>query len=157
MPDESSNDTKVQLTIGIKASASRVWSVLTDPAQLGKWMLEEGLDVHSEGAVGGAIVFRGDLHGIDFETRGTIEAFESERVFAYRYWSTLSHPTLPDVPENYAVIRFELEPIESGTGLTITLEKFPDDSTFHHANFYWSVAIERLREFCEDRASSAGR
>jgi len=142
---------KFDLQLNIEAPASRVWTAVTDPVELGRWMLEEGLDVRSDGVVGGAIVISGDLHGIAFETKGTIRALEPERVFEYAYWSTLSFPTLPDIPANYAVLRFVLEPIESGTRLTLAGRRFPDDSTYRHAGLYWEVALLRLRDACEGR------
>lgn len=145
----------LHLTLDIAAPLDRIWTALTDPLELGRWMLEEGVQVRLEGVVGGAIVISGDLHGIEFETRGTIRAWEPGRVFEYAYWSTLSYPTLPDAPENYAVLRFGLEPLGSGARLSVTGTEFPDDSTYRHAGLYWEVALLRLRDVCENRDATS--
>lgn len=156
MSDEASRAAEIRLSIDIAAPTAIVWAALTDPDLMARWMLDSRIEVHSGRRVGSPIVIRGDLHGIPFENRGTILAFEPGRVFQYDYWSTLSFPVIPDAPENYSTVRFELHPIEAGTRLALTLGRFVDDSVPRHARLYWTGTLPTLREFCERRDDPRG-
>jgi len=134
----------------VNARPSQIWAALTNPDSLARWMHDSDLTVVSDWRAGGAIVFRGNLHGIDFENKGTIRRFEPEKAFAYDYWSTLSASKLPDAPENYTTVSFRLTPTEAGTSVELTLSDFPDASVYHHAKLYWGVTLDVLKAFCEE-------
>ena len=66
------SDKIVQKTITIHAPASRVWDALTNPALIKVWIWETEIDIRSEWKVGSTLIFRGELHGIEFQNTGTI-------------------------------------------------------------------------------------
>ncbi|PBB66274.1 ATPase [Mesorhizobium sp. WSM4312] len=138
-------------TVAIAAEPPRVWRVLTTPGMIPQWMSDEELTVSLEGHAGGAIVIGGLLHGMAFENRGIVRAFEPERLFAYSYWSTLSASRLADVPENHTLVRFALAPADEGTLLTLTLSDFPEPAIRPHANLYWGPTLQILKAVCERR------
>ncbi|WP_394846316.1 SRPBCC domain-containing protein [Pendulispora brunnea] len=150
MGEESLENSEVRKTVVVNAPPSMVWDALTNPDSIARWMHDSELTVTSDWRAGEAIVFRGNLHGIDFENKGTIRRFETEKAFEYDYWSTLSASKLPDAPENYTTVSFQLAPTEAGTVLALTLSDFPDASVYHHAKLYWGVTLDVLKAFCEE-------
>jgi hypothetical protein len=64
-------------------------------------------------------------------------------------WSRLSR--LPDLPENYTVVRFELMPSDEGTTVTLAHSNFQNEAIYGHANFYWATALHRLKKVAEAR------
>ena len=125
--------------------------MLTMPAMIPQWMSDEELTVSLEGHAGGAVVIRGLLHGMAFENRGIVRAFEPERVFSYSYWSTLSASRLADVPENQTLVRFALAPADQGTLLTLPLCDFAEPAIRPHADLYWGPTLQILKAVCERR------
>lgn len=104
---------------------------------------DDEVDVITNWKVGSPIIFRGSLHRINFENKGTILQFEPEKVFQYNYLSSLSK--LPKIPENYTSIRFVLSSTEDKTELMLTLSNFPDEVIRKHLDFYWSVTLGILK------------
>lgn len=151
MGDERSVGSEVRYCIEIGATPGTVWDALTNPDSIKRWMLDTELEVISDQQVGRPIVFRGELNGSRFENHGTILAFVPETVFEYDYWSTLSKSKVPDRPENYTTVRFELEAIGAGTRLIILLRGFADESIYRHVKFYWNGTLIVLKRFCEER------
>ena len=133
-----------------------VWSAITDPDCIKQWMLDSELEIISDWQVHSPIVFRGELNGYRFENRGTIRAFEPEKIFAYDYWSTLSQGRVPEGPENTTWIRFEIEATVGGTKVTVTLANFADQSIYRHVKFYWNGTLPVLKRFCEERGGIQG-
>jgi uncharacterized protein YndB with AHSA1/START domain len=95
-------------SISINAVVSKVWEVLTNPEIMKDWMFDSEIEVISDWKIGSPILFRGKFHGKKFEDKGKILAFEPEKVFSYSYLSWISR--LPDSPENYTIIEFQLSP-----------------------------------------------
>jgi len=138
---------EINKTVTISSPVSRVWEVLTNPELIKQWMLDTEINVTTDWQIGGPIIFRGSLHWTAFENKGTILQFEPEKAFQYNYWSTLSG--LPDVPENYTIVGFVLNPAEGGTTLTLTLSNFPNKVIYKHLDFYWTVTLDILKKLCE--------
>lgn len=67
-----------------------------------------------------------------------------ERTLAYAYWSRLSR--LPDEPQNYTNIRLDLT---GETRLSLAQRNFPGEASYEHWNFYWNMALERIRKLAE--------
>ncbi|TSE13644.1 SRPBCC domain-containing protein [Mesorhizobium intechi] len=135
--------------IVVAAEPAKVWRVLTTPGIIPQWMSDEELTVSLEGHAGGPIVIRGLLHGMAFENRGIVRAFEPQRLFSYSYWSTLSASRLADVPEHHTLVSFALAPADGGTLLTLTLSDFAEPSMRPHANLYWGPTLQILKAVCE--------
>ena len=154
MRGEYSIDSEVRYCIEIGATPGTVWDALTNPDSIKRWMFDTELEVVSDRQLGRPIVFRGELNGSRFENHGTIRAFVPETVFEYDYWSTLSRSKVPDRPENYTTVRFELAKMDRGTMLTLLLSGFADESIYRHVKFYWNGTMHILKRFCEERGEA---
>lgn len=137
----------VSKTVYISASTSKVWDSITKPELMKLWMLDTEINITSDWQVGSSIIFKGNLHWINFENKGTILQLEPEIILEYSFWSTLSEQS--DKPENYSVVTFRLNPLENGTTLTFTQGNFATETEYKHSNFYWNVSLEILKKFNE--------
>lgn len=132
----------------IHAAAAIVWDVLTTPANMLTWMgdpeMELAVDTHWQ--VGGPILITG-FHHARFENRGRVLEFEKEQVFSYTQLSSVSR--LPDVPDNYSVLRFVLTAVDGGTQLTLHIHNFPTEIIRKHLEFYWRTTVIKIKKRVE--------
>jgi uncharacterized protein YndB with AHSA1/START domain len=138
----------VNRTITINAPPSEVWQALTNPDLANQWLSPDGATtVTSDWQVGSPITYAGTWRRRKYADKGIILQLDPERTFQYSYWSQFSR--LPDSPENYSVIGFELTPTENGTTLTLTHSNFQREEIYGHANFYWATALHRIKNLLE--------
>jgi uncharacterized protein YndB with AHSA1/START domain len=97
------------------ASPAEVWSALTEPERLGRWLADAELDLR----VGGDYVLRFSDEDESQVTRGQVLALEPERLLelSWRYPG-----------ENDTVVRFELEPDGDGTILVLDHRGLPTEA-----------------------------
>lgn len=132
----------------INAPAFRVWQTLTTPELMKKWMMPDiELHIITDWNTGSPIITRGFMNGKHFENKGIVLKFEPEKTLAYSHWSSISR--LPDQPQSYTLIEFELQPTDNGTQLAVTLSNFPTESIYKHLAFYWNVTLEVLKRMIE--------
>jgi uncharacterized protein YndB with AHSA1/START domain len=99
--------------VEIRAPASKVWRALTEPELVKQW--QYGSDLVTTWQPGTPIVFRNEWNGQVFEQRGTVlEYAPASRV---RYSLFFPRPDLPDTPENWFFMTYEL--IEVGGTTTV--------------------------------------
>jgi uncharacterized protein YndB with AHSA1/START domain len=137
----------ISRTIIIKALPSIVWSVLTDPELIKRWISDYEVSIQTNWKEQNLIIFRGDLHGITYENTGTILQFIPDKVLTYTHLSSLSQ--LPDVPENHSIIEFRLTPLQEQTVLTLIQSNFATETIFKHWEFYWNVTLDLLKKTAE--------
>ena len=130
-------------SIIINAPVSKVWDTITNPEKMKQWLYDSDIEVLSDWKTGSPILFRGKFHGRKFEDKGTILKFEPGKVFRYSYLSWISR--LPDIPENYTIIEFQLTPQEGQTLLSLTQTGFAAKASYEHWNFYWLVTLGILK------------
>jgi uncharacterized protein YndB with AHSA1/START domain len=141
-------DKAVTRTIGIAAPPAAVWRALTTPELVGAWMWPESpLAVASDWTVGSPITLSGVWHGHPYTDKGIILRCVPERALSYTRWSRFDR--VPDAPENYAVVAFELAEEDGATRLTVTHSKLASDEAAGHAGFFWYGALRRLRDQVE--------
>ena len=140
-------DKPIHLEILINTSAKNIWAVLTQPALIGKWMLDTPVEILTEWREGGTLLERGDLHGLAFENRGLIRRFDPPNALEYTHWSTLS--VVPDLPENYSILHFDLQETANQTLLTLTIGNLLTFEILKHMEFYWKTALHLLKEVAE--------
>jgi uncharacterized protein YndB with AHSA1/START domain len=138
--------------IDINAPVAAVWEALTDTTHIKQWMLDSEIEIITDWKVGSPMFMRGDLGNLYFENRGVVLQYEPEKVLEYTYLSSLS--MLPDTPENYCSIEFNLASVDNHTTLAVSISNFPTETIAHHADFYWRTAIVILKEFVEKKVSS---
>jgi uncharacterized protein YndB with AHSA1/START domain len=132
-------------SITINAPVSKVWNTLTNPDLIKEWLF--GTKVISDWKVGTSILFTGNWQGTDYADKGTILKFDIEKVFKYNYWSGFSG--LPDSPENYSVITFELTPKDNATMLTLTQSNFATETAYEHSDKNWEATLELMKKIIE--------
>ena len=138
----------IEKTVVINALTTNVWKALTQPFLMKQWMGEDEMNLHiqTSWAVNTPITISG-FHHLPFVNKGTILEFDEEKVLSYSHNSSLSR--LPDEPENYSVIKFNLSPAEKQTALTLTISNFPTETIYRHMEFYWQSTIVLLKKFVE--------
>lgn len=137
----------IRLEILIDTPARNVWAALTQPELIAKWMLDTPVEILTEWREGGTRLERGDLHGLAFENRGKILRFDPANALEYSHWSSLS--LVPDLPENYTVLHFDLQETINQTILTLTIRNLLTFEIFKHMEFYWKTALHLLKEVAE--------
>src|SRR5260221_14222098 len=106
----------VKVLIDIDASPAKVWEALTSPELIKQYLF--GTEVISDWQVGSPIIYKGEWQGKSYEDKGTILKLVPEELFESTYWSSMTG--MPDIPENYKKIIYELTPENGGTQLTLT-------------------------------------
>ncbi|MBN8221512.1 MAG: SRPBCC domain-containing protein [Spirochaetes bacterium] len=147
--------TCLEKEIIILAPVSRVWHELTQPSRMPLWMSQKDLEIKASWHTGEPFSVTSDFNGKKYTSRGTLLRFDSEREFAYSYWIAVSR--LPDAPENYAVIRYQLTPTSEGTKLVLTHRNIRGEAAYPHVNFYWNGALYLLKQQAETPGAPAPR
>ena len=139
---------RIEKNVIINAPRSVVWDALTNSSSIQQWMgvPEMRIEIISDWKVASPIRITG-FHHIAFQNKGTILRIEPEHMLCYTHLSSLSH--LPDEPQSYSMLCFELAEATTRTVVTLTIENLPTEVIFKHLNFYWSAAIEMFKKFVE--------
>lgn len=136
-------------TITIEASPARVWDALTNPAIIREYLF--GTEVISDWKVGGEMIYRGEWQGKRYEDKGTILELVPEKRFVSTFWSSMSG--VPDLPENYNTVTWELSPADGGTHLSLTQDNNPTEESATHSTGNWKVVLETMKSILERRSS----
>src|SRR5690349_7686145 len=124
-------------TTTIDAPASKVWDALTQPELIKQYLF--GTDVKTDWQVGSPITYKGEWQGKHYEDKGKIVQIEPRKLLVSTYWSSMGG--LPDTPENYNTVRYDLSPEGHGTRLTITQDNNPSEEAAHHAEQNWHTVL----------------
>ena len=133
-------------TITVNAPASVVWDALTNPKLIKEYFF--GTEAISDWKVGSPLHFKGVWEGKEYLDKGTILQSIPEKLFQYSYWSSFSG--LPDAPENYANIVYELEEENSQTMLTVKQENIADEEKRQHSEKNWAMILNKMKELVEN-------
>jgi uncharacterized protein YndB with AHSA1/START domain len=139
------NKFTAQATTTINAPASKVWDALTKPSLIKQYFF--GTEVTSDWKVGSPIIYKGEWQGKSYEDKGEILQFEPNRRLVSTFWSSLAG--LPDIPENYKTVRYELSPEEDRTKLTIIQDNNATQEEADHSEQNWNTVLDRLKELLE--------
>src|SRR4051794_8197259 len=110
--------------IDVAAPRRVVWEVLTSNGARPEIMF--GAEVVSDWRLGSQIAWRGEWQGKSFEDHGRVIELEDRQEpwrIVLTHFSPLSG--LPDAPENYHTLRFELDEVPAGTRDTPHHDKNP--------------------------------
>lgn len=132
-------------TTTINAPASRVWDALTDPEQIKHFMF--GSQVVTDWKPGSPIIFKGEWNGQPFEDKGKIISIEPEKHLHMTYYSPMSG--MPDVPENYHNVRYELSPDNGGTRLTVEQDNVASAEEQAQSSKTWELVLDGLKKLLE--------
>jgi uncharacterized protein YndB with AHSA1/START domain len=134
-----------EATTTINAPASKVWDALTKPDQIKQYLF--GTEVTTDWQVGSPITYRGVWEGKAYEDKGMILQREPGKVLVSTFWSSLSG--LPDIPENYKTVRYELSPEGDKTRLTITQDNNDSPDEAKHSQQNWQMVLDGIKKLLE--------
>lgn len=132
-------------TVIINAPASKVWDALTNPQLIKRYMF--GTDVITDWRVGSPITYRGEWEGKPFEDKGKVLEIEREKSLITTHWSPLSG--MPDSPENYHTVAYQLSEKNGKTKITVTQDKNASEEEREHSEKNWSRMLDGLKKLLE--------
>lgn len=131
--------------IDVAAAPERVWSALTDPAAIQRYMF--GTRVQTDWQPGSPITWSGEFQGRPYQDRGRIlEVIPAERL-TVTHFSPLSGK--PDVPENYHTLVYELTGSGAGTRLRLSQDNNPSPDDAEHSRGMWEQMLRDLKQTVE--------
>jgi|SRR5919106_5506082 uncharacterized protein YndB with AHSA1/START domain len=141
------DDLTTEESITIDAPMGTVWEALTTPETIKRWFF--GVDTDTDWRVGSPIVHRGEYQGKPYEDKGEILEILPPRRLIHSHWSPVSG--LPDSPENYQRVTWELsETAEGGTELTIKEVNLPSEEARATSEKSWRMVLENLKALLEE-------
>jgi len=129
----------------INTPISKVWDALTKPHIIKQYLF--GTEVTTDWQVGSPITYKGLWNGKAYEDKGKVVQIEVEKLLVSTFWSSLSG--LPDVPENYKTVRYELTADGNGTRLTITQDNNESQEDANHSEQNWKMVLDGLKKLLE--------
>lgn len=139
-------------TVTIGAPASQVWHALTNPDLIKQYFF--GSEAVSDWKEGSALEFKGEWEGKAYVDKGVILKSEPNKLFQYTYYSPFSE--LPDVPENYSNISYELIEENDETILTVKQENVSDEEARQRSEKNWEIVLNNLKELLENKRNIQG-
>ena len=132
-------------TIEIDASQDAVWTALTEPEQIAKYMF--GSQVVTDWQTGSPIVWKGEYEGKKYEDKGEVVEIEPERRLKVTHFSPLTGEE--DIPENYHTVLYELERHGQKTRVSLTQDNNSSDEAAEHSKANWEKMLTGLKEVVE--------
>ncbi len=133
-------------SVVIDAPRAKVWDALTNPAKVKLYL--HGTDLSTDWTVGGPIIWRGEWKGHSYVDKGTVLAFEPERLLKTTHWSPMGG--IEDTPENYHTVTYELSEDGGRTTLTLTQDNNATQAeadTMAESN--WGPVLQGLKATAE--------
>jgi len=135
---------KMTESINIHAPVSKVWTALTDKAQIKSYFF--GTEVDSDWKKGSPITWSGEWEGQHYEEKGTVLDLENGKMLSFSYLSSGK----TDVPENYSTIVYNLETNGNGeTRLAVSQSNFESQETCDHSKENWKQVLAGLKKVVE--------
>lgn len=135
----------VKKQINILTSAAKLWDVLTNPEMIKQWL--SGSNVISDWRQGSPILFTGNWNGKEYEDRGVIMQYVQNKLFQFSYFSNFSG--LPEIPENYSIIRFDITEYENEAILKLTHSNITTATMLEHSDKNWNEALNIIKTLAE--------
>jgi uncharacterized protein YndB with AHSA1/START domain len=129
----------------ISASPAQVWTALTDPDAIEKYMF--GSRVETDWKPGSPIVWKGEYEGRKYEDKGEIVEVEPQRRLKLTHFSPLTGQD--DVPENYHTLVYELEKRGDKTHVSLSQDNNGSEDEAEHSRSNWEMMLGGLKELVE--------
>ncbi|RYG32540.1 MAG: SRPBCC domain-containing protein, partial [Chitinophagaceae bacterium] len=142
------NTLEFSATIDIHATADVVWDTITNPELIKKYFFNT--QVETSWQPGSPIFWRGEWEGKPYEEKGEILDIDPGNSVSMSYLSGM----LEDVPENYAVLNYEIETTDDEF-CTLKIEQvgFKDENSLEHSRKSWQLVLEGLKQVAEEENS----
>jgi len=134
-------------SISIHATAAAVWTALTSPEQIKKYLM--GTNVKTDWKEGSPIEYEGEYNGKKYHDKGVIKNLIPEKVFQSTYWSSMGGKA--DKPENYNLVTYELEEHDGKTKVTLTQDNVSSKEEKEHVTANWNMVLKKLKEVVEEQ------
>ncbi len=141
----------VTVETSIAAPADRVWTALTDPEIIQRYMF--GSKVVTDWQPGSPIVWKGEWQGKAYEDKGVVLDVAPGKRLEVTHFSPLTGQ--PDVPENYHRLSYELDESAGQTRVRLTQDGAGSDEEAEHSAQNWRAMLEGLKGVVEG-GSGAG-
>lgn len=113
---------RIEKTVDLRAPVERVWRALTNHEEFGAWFRVTIDAPFAPNTLStGRMAYPGYEH---IEWQAHIQAIEPPRLFSFTWHPYAIDPAIDYSGEPPTLVEFRLEPIESGTRLTITESGF---------------------------------
>jgi len=137
--------------VEVAAPRRAVWRVLTSNGSRPEILF--GAQVASDWRLGSTITWSGEFEGRAFEDHGRIIELEDRQEpwrIVLTHFSPLSG--LPDEPENYHTLRFELDEVPGGTRVTLDQDNNPTREAAEHSQANWARMLHGVKTVAERAA-----
>jgi uncharacterized protein YndB with AHSA1/START domain len=131
--------------ITIRAGIGRVWDALTTPDLIKQYLY--GTETHSDWKKGSPITYKGVWQGKPYEDKGVIVDIVPGKRLVSTYWSSMSG--LPDTPEHYNMVTYELTPAGTFTTLAVTQDNNATKESADHSASNWATVLQALKALLE--------
>ncbi|OMC52771.1 ATPase [Mycobacterium sp. IS-836] len=131
--------------VDVNAPIQRVWQALTDPEIVKKYFF--GTRVDTDWKPGSPITWSGEYDGTAYEDKGSVIDVQEPHLLRVTHFSPMTG--LPDKPENYHTLTYELTSTNSGTRVKLSQDNnaSPDESNRAEAN--WTSMLSGLKKTVE--------
>ena len=130
----------------INAPASRVWEALTKPELIKQYLFDT--QVTTDWQVGSSITYKGLWEDKAYEDKGSIVEIEKDRLLVSTFWSPMSG--VPDMPEYYKTVTYELFPEGQGTRLVLTQDNNDSEEEANLSAENWKGVLGGIKKVVED-------
>jgi len=144
----------IKNTITINAPANKVWDALVNPEQTKKYMF--GCETVSDWKPGSPLLWRMDYEGKEFiPVKGNVVDIQPGQLLVYTVIDP-NNPAIPDIPENYLTVIYELVPGDNHTVLNVTQGDYSTvaDGEKRYNDSYnngegWNPILVQIKEMLE--------
>lgn len=148
-----STELNIVNSINISTPAATVWDALTNPEITQTYMF--GCETVSEWEIGSALLWKGQYQGIDMVfVKGKILHLIPNQLLVYTVFDPNS--TIPDIPENYLTVSYQLLQKDGFTQLNVTqgdYNKVAEGERRYQESWNdgqgWSPILEEIKKICE--------
>ena len=148
-----STELNIVNTIEINAPVSTVWDALTNPEVTQAYMF--GCKTVSDWEIGSELLWRGQYQGMEMIfVKGKILDLIPNQLLVYTVFDPNS--TIPDIPENYLTVTYQLVRKNNHTSLTVTqgdYNKVAEGERRYQESWNdgqgWNPILEEIKNICE--------
>jgi len=133
------------VSVKVNAPLEKVWDALINPEMIRQYMF--GTTVVSDWKVGSSITWKGVWKEKPYEDKGEIIKIEPQQTLQYSHYSPLAG--LPDAPENYHTLTYELSEAENEVLVRLSQDNNKDEKAKAHSTEMWQKLLEELKKVLE--------
>jgi len=131
--------------VDISASPGQVWTALTDPKLISKYMF--GAEVETSWEVGTPIRWKGEWEGKSYEDKGKVVEVVPDERLTVTHFSPLTGEE--DKPENYHTVTYEITDQGDRTHLKLAQDNNPTDEAAAESQKNWETVLNGIKEVVE--------